>query len=107
MILIYNEARALFFGNNNLIPGTNIVPDSFDLKHPTIAEMLEDGRLEKVEPEKRAVERAFTKKTLDGLAALAKDKAVKDAAKARKKDLEAIDREWNEGFETEKKDSAE
>lgn len=103
MILIYNEARAVFFGKHTLIPGTNVVGDDFDLTHPTISEMLSDGRLERVDKtpaaQKCALSRAFTKKTVDSIAAASKDAGVKEAAKRRSKELDDIDKEWSEGLE--------
>lgn len=102
MILIYNEARALFFGRHALIPGTNVVDDDFDLSHPTIAGMLEDGRLERVDKspaaQKNALSRAFSRRTVESIASATKDAGVKEAAKRRGKELDDIDREWTDGL---------
>ncbi len=111
MILIYNEARAVFFGKHTLLPGTNVVGDDFDLKHPTIAAMLKDGRLERVgqtaAEQKAALSRAFTSKTVDGIAAASKDAGVKAAAKRRNAELDEMNKEWTDGLKASKGDQSE
>lgn len=108
MILIFNEARAVFYGKYRLIPGTNVVDDKFDLTHPTIKEMLEDGRLEQVDESntadvKKAIAHAYTKNTLDGVTAASKDKGVTEAAKKQASKIKKIDKEWSDAVKKQEK----
>lgn len=109
MILIFNEARAVFYGEYMLIPGTNVVPDKFDLAHPTIKEMLEDGRLEKVDESnaadvKKAIAHSYTKTTLDAVVAASKVKGVKDAAKKQGGKIKEFDKEWSDAVKKQEND---
>lgn len=108
MILIFNEARAVFYGKYRLIPGTNVVDDKFDLTHPTIKEMLEDGRLEKVDESntadvKKAIAHSYTKTTLDSVVAASKVKGVKDAAKKQGGKIKEFDKEWSDAVKKQDK----
>ena len=108
MILIYNEARAVFYGKYRLIPGTNVVDDKFDLTHPTIKDMLEDGRLEQVDASspaelKKAIAHAYTKTTLDSVTSESKDKGVAEAAKKQASKLKKIDKEWSDAVKKQEK----
>lgn len=108
MILIFNEARAVFYGKYRLIPGTNVVDDKFDLTHPTIKEMLEDGRLEQVDESntadvKKAIAHAYTKNALDGVTSGSKDKGVTEAAKKKASKIKKIDKEWSDAVKKQEK----
>lgn len=108
MILIFNEARAVFYGKYRLIPGTNVVDDKFDLTHPTIKEMLEDGRLEQVDESntadvKKAIAHSYTKNTLDGVTSASKANGVKDAAKKQASKIKKIDKEWSDAVKEQEK----
>lgn len=108
MILIFNEARAVFYGKYRLIPGTNVVDDKFDLTHPTIKEMLEDGRLEKVDESnaadvKKAIAHSYTKTTLDSVVAASKVKGVKEAAKKQGGKIKEFDKEWSDAVKKQEK----
>lgn len=96
MILINNEKHAIVVGGVFILPGSNVVADDFSWNnYPGFGEAIAQGKIEVCDKVSvKAIEKANTQKIVDALAERSpKSSKIKEAAKARKEELDKFDAE--------------